>query len=142
MKHHLPSNKKKIRYYSPLFTEERKEVIFNGLKKGMSYRLSSERAGVHLETFRGWVYQGLTDMLACLDTEYVKFVKDIREIEGSMVENCFNKLLENGAGCQWILEKRFWKDYTSQAAIEDFDARLKELEKAKKGSLDDKSINE
>jgi transposase-like protein len=116
------------------FTPTRREAIVSSISKGVPYQITAEANGIGEETLYGWIRQGRRDIDAGLDTEFSKFSELIKRAEADKISYHLDTIKDKPDRWQadaWILERRWWKHFSSSAAVIDFEKRLKEMEEDK-----------
>lgn len=116
--------------------------IFNGLLKSISkripYAIAAYANGIHEDTLYEWIKRGKKDIGENLDTPLAKFVLSLHKIEQKRISGHLSKIRNNVERWQadaWILERKWWKYYSSAAPVLEFEERLKRLESEDKSSL-------
>lgn len=113
------------------FTTERCQAIVLSISKGVPYQIAAEANGIGEETLYGWIRQGMKDINAGLDTEFSKFSETIKRAEEIKIARHLETIQDKPDRWQadaWILERRWWKHFSSSAAVIDFNKRLSKME--------------
>ncbi len=115
----------------PKFCEEICTAIIKSVSDLLPLKIAAEENGVHYETLRAWINEGLEDLMANNWTEKAQFSVALKkEVANSM--RLLSKRVRGGCdgwqGSAWILERRWWKYWSSKVADLDFNERLTALE--------------
>lgn len=122
MKHKSPGQPTK-------FTSDHKDRLIVAIKKGATYELACNYAGIHYCTLLNWRKLAEEDKLPA----YIEFFRDLKEAEGHTALIWLDKIDKAMAdGCwqaaAWKLERRHYKWYSSNAAVIEFNKRLQRME--------------
>lgn len=125
----------------PKYTPERCAGILRAISKRIPYQIAAEGNGIGEETLYRWLRIGRTDLEEGKDTELARFWESIKKTELEKMEEHIDNIRERPDRWQadaWILERRWHKHFSSNAAIIELNKRLDELEKQdKQGALTD-----
>jgi len=121
------------------FTPERCASIIKDISDCIPYELAAEANGIGEETLYGWLRQGRKDEQAGIDSEFAKFSESIKKVERERMRAGLAEIQEKPERWQaqaWILERRWWKHFSPNAAVIEFNKRLDAMEKVN-GKVDD-----
>jgi hypothetical protein len=115
----------------PIFGPQICADIIKSVKDLLPLKICAEENGIHYETLRAWINEGIDDLLAGNVTEKAKFSVAMKKEVANSMRNLL-KIIGKGKngwqGSAWILERRWWKYWSSKVADMEFDERLTELE--------------
>lgn len=117
------------------FTEETCKKIILDIKKSLPYHVVAESNGIHYNTFAYWLRQGRDDIENNKSTEKSQFYCEVKKAVKEVMDELLEKIRNGTNGWQgsaWILERRWWKDWSSKVADLDFNERLSALENEQK----------
>jgi len=113
------------------FTPERRAAILKDIGDRIPYEFAAEANGISEETLYDWLRSGKRDRDAGIDSEFAKFSEDLKAIERKKIRHHLEKIEQNPERWQadaWILERRWWKQFSPNAAVLDFNKRLERME--------------
>src|SRR5277367_5253087 len=113
------------------FTPERISAILSNINDRIPYELAAQSTGITYECMLLWMQEGRRDICANLDTEKAKFFRDIKSLEAKRIKEHLEAINSNPERWQaqaWILERRWHKYFSSNAAVQEIHARLDEVE--------------
>lgn len=116
------------------FTPENLAAILTRIQKGVPYKIACGTRMVSESCWYKWIWRGEEDILNNLDTAHARLVQSLREIEANTIEQNLEKIKETDKGhrgCEWELERRFWKYFSSHAQNIELNERVENLEKSK-----------
>ncbi len=116
------------------FTPENRKRILDAISKGAPYKICVEMCGVSDSTFYNWLDIGLKDINDQVDSDHSRFLESLREIEFNRITSHLSAIRESDKGhkgCEWELERSFWKYFSSHAQNIEMNDRLEALEKGK-----------
>lgn len=135
----MPSKPKLDKASKGNFTIDAKSLD-NALKRislGCPYKIACRAEGFSYAQFKNILAQGELDADHHLMSTQSEVVKKLRAMESDRIEDCIAKITssEKGhAGSQWFLERKHWKDFSSNAAMlqmaEEMEALKAEMAKA------------
>ena len=114
------------------------DAILKDLKDEIPYEIACESNGVSYNTFCTWLANGKRDQLAGKRTYYSQFLEAVRKIQKERLKGHLGNISESDKGhkgSEWILERAYWKYYSSKTAEIEINERLDALE-SKKGEAD------
>ena len=120
------------------FTPERREAILESISNRIPYEIAAEANGICEDTLYEWIKRGRQDLKKGVDSEYSAFSEAIKRTEQEKIREHLEEINENIERWQaqaWILERRWWKHFSPNAPIVDFEKRLKRMEE--EGAKDD-----
>jgi hypothetical protein len=120
--------------YEVKFTPENLSAILTRIKKGVPYAIACGTRKVSISCWYKWIWKGEQDIEDGLDTAHADLVQALREIESNTIEDDIEKIKETDRGhrgCEWELERRFWKYFSSHAQNIELNERVENLEKSK-----------
>lgn len=114
----------------PKLTPELHTAIVDDIAAAIPYEYAAGANGICETTLYAWKRQGDEDLKNGLDTPHSRFSQDIKKAERSRI----NKHLKNITSgddkwvCDaWILERRWWKHYSKNAPLLEFQKQLDEM---------------
>lgn len=113
------------------FTHERRQAILQSISDRIPYELSAEANGICEDTLYNWINLGKEHLAAGIDSDYSIFVESIKKTEQIRIKNHLEIIADKPERWQadaWILERRWWKYYSSSAAIIEFNKKLDRLD--------------
>lgn len=126
------------------FSPERTARLLEALRKGATYELACNYAGITFITFRRWYLKGEDGY----SPEHIKFYEDVKLAEGEAVMKwltIIEEAAQNGdwTAAAWKLERRYYKAYSKRTEVIDlFNQMEKFKEELKKGDLKDDEIDD
>jgi transposase-like protein len=113
------------------FTPERRAAIIDDIAHGVPYILAAEANGITEECLYQWMRHGKADYEADIKSDFAEFFQAIKEVERNKLRLHLGKVSENVERWQadaWLLERKWWKHFSSQVPVLDFEERLKAIE--------------
>lgn len=95
------------------------EIILQDMADGVPYQQATVANGVSITTWHQWIKQGTQDLMYDVDTLEKYLVQSKARIECEEIKTCRENILnsEKGhPGAQWVLERKYWRHYSSSAA--------------------------
>jgi hypothetical protein len=117
------------------FTPERVNKILADIGEYVPYKIAAEANGIHIDTFKEWLLQGVFDLKHGIESEHAKMASSLRNIEMNKIKENTGKIGKGKyghKGSEWLLERVFWKYFTQSAADKEFEERLSALEGTEK----------
>lgn len=127
------------------FTPERRAAILDAIGKRIPYILAAEANGICEDTLYDWLKQGRRDQNKGIDSEYARFSESIKKIELEKMHEhleCIKNKPERWQADAWLLERRWWQHFSPNAAVLEFDKRLRKMEDDKQGALENEADRE
>jgi len=124
------------------FTPERRQAILDDISHRIPYEFAAEANGICEDTLYEWLKRGFIDKKIGIESEYAIFSEDLKKIERNKIREhleCINSNPERWQAQAWILERRWWKQFSPNAAVLDFNKRLDRME-AEEGEKDVKAL--
>jgi len=122
------------------FTPERRKAILLSISKRIPYEIAAESNGISERRLYEWLQKGRKDLDAGKDTEHAQFAQSIKKIEEEKMYEHLTMLQampERWQAHAWILERRWWKYFSPNAAIVEFNKQLERmLEDKDQGEID------
>lgn len=112
------------------FNAERCESIVNDIRNRIPYEFAAEANGISEATLYEWIAIGKTDRDNCIDSDYSKFYENIKGAERTRIkEHCTNiaEHVDKWTGDAWLLERRWYKHFGSNAPLMDINKKLEQL---------------
>lgn len=112
------------------FTEKRRNDIIDAISHRIPYELAAEANGICLETLYEWLRIGKRHAKEGIDSDYVIFSESLKRAEMQKVrEHCDMVAAkpERWQADAWILERRWHKYYSPNAALGELNAKLDKL---------------
>ncbi len=110
-----------------LLTEERAAAIIDDILHRVPYVVAAEANGICEDTLYRWIKEGAIDRRSGLDTPKSRFSEGIKKAERQRIREHLNEISERPERWQadaWILERRWWKHFSPQAALIEMNKRL------------------
>lgn len=107
------------------FTEERRNLILEGLRNGLTRTWAAKKARISPETLRLWTRQGEQDIANGEETDYAKFVTDMDVAQAELLES-FTKDMTKGDkhDKKWIITHLYARDGYSDVQKVEVDAKV------------------
>lgn len=107
------------------FSEERRNLILEGLRNGLTRTWAAKKARISPETLRLWTRQGEQDLADEKETEYAKFVVDMDMAQAELLES-FTKDMTNGDkhDKKWIITHLYARDGYSDVQKVELEAKV------------------
>lgn len=118
------------------FTPERVDAIIADIGDFVPYKIAAESNGIAEVTFYDWIKNGVRDFLDGKESEYTRLVKSLRNIEKNRIKQLSRNIHESEKGhkgAEWILEHSFWRYFSANAAVVEFNRRLDAMEQNNAG---------
>lgn len=122
------------------FKPERVAKILDSISKGVPYKIAAEANGIADATFYDWMAKGSRDLREDIVSDYAQMVEAIREIEQKRIiknQQNIEESPDGHEGAKWVLERVFWKYFSSKAIELEVNERLEKLEREKGDSSDE-----
>ena len=113
------------------FTPERTKAILADIAEYVPYKIAAESNGIADSTWYDWLYNGVRDMKLGIESDYTRLVESLRDIEKDRIKELTKdtRTSEKGhKGAEWVLERVFWKHFSSSVPVMEFEERLLKLE--------------
>ena len=111
-------------------TPEAREKIIGGIKSGLPYDNAAHLARIHHKTLYNWLVKGREDLEAGIESEYVNFLHDIKEVEAQRIANHIASIAgqtERWQASAWMLERHPVSRKVFGQNAEQFDELSKEI---------------
>lgn len=113
------------------FTAERIAAILQCINDRIPYELAAQSNGITWQCLYRWMQEGCKDLEHKIDSEKAKFYEAIKRTEVKKIrehlENIHNNI-ERWQAQAWILERRWHKYFSPNAAVQEINQRLDEME--------------
>jgi len=129
----------------PKFCPELCDAILKSASDCLPLTLCAEENGIHYDTLREWVNEGLQDILDNKLTEKARFSVAFKKTAADSMRILLERVRGADQGWQgsaWILERRWWKHWSNKAADLDFNERLSKLESEQRKGNSNGEANE
>lgn len=132
-------------HINTMFTQERRAAILKDIADRIPYEFAAEANGICEETLYEWIRRGKRDRKNGTRSEYAQFSEDLKKVELQKIKEHLNAIKENPERWQaqaWILERRWWKQFSPNAAVLELNKRLERMEAEKDdedGDINDES---
>jgi hypothetical protein len=116
------------------FTKERREAIIKSIRLGVPYIIAAEANGLSERRLYEWIVIGQKNIDNGIDDDFAKFTQSLKENEQKKIIEQLehvNNREERWQANAWILERRWWKHFSSNASVVEFEERLKKMEDAR-----------
>jgi hypothetical protein len=123
------------------FTPERCDKILSAIGAGIPYELAAEANGICEDTLYEWIKLGRQDIRDHKDTTHSRFSETLKNVELSKMRHHLEEIQDKPERWQadaWILERRWWKHFSPNAAVVEFNKRLSRMEDDDKDHSDGK----
>ncbi len=128
------------------FTAELCAALIDDISHCVPYELAAYGNGIGPTALYSWLNQGYADLENGIDSEFARFSKAIKGTENKRIRRHIDTIDEMPKGWQahaWILERRWWKHFSQNAAAIEFNERLQKLEQdARKGDDNGKEVKQ
>jgi transposase len=114
------------------FTPERRQAILDSIASYIPYELAANANGIGERTLYNWLLRGEEEEAQGIHSEYVQFWQDLKQVEQNKIKNNLEVIENKPERWQanaWILERRWWKWFSPNAAVVEFNRKLDELER-------------
>ena len=121
------------------FTPEIAKAIVNDISNRIPYALAAEANGICEDTLYEWINRGKRDKKEGIESGFATFSESIKKTELKKIREHMEVIAEREKNWQahaWILERRWYKYFSPNAPILEFERRLKQLEE---GDLDEQA---
>lgn len=107
------------------FTEERRNLILEGLRNGLTRGWAAKKARISPDTLRLWTRQGEQDLADGKETDYSKFIDDMNVAQAELLES-FTKDMASGDkhDKKWIITHLYAKDGYSDVQKVEVEAKV------------------
>ena len=122
------------------FTPERRAAIIDAISKRCPYEFAAEGNGISETTLYEWIALGNAHRNECIESEYSIFADGIKHAEMSRIIGHTHNIadhVDKWQGDAWMLERRWYKHYGTNASLMELNRELAELKeglKNEKGS--------
>lgn len=117
------------------FDQPTTEAILQDLRDEVPYQYAAESNGVTYHGLLRWINKGISDIEEGNESShYAQFIKAIRQIEKDRIKRHvknINSDQKGHKGSEWILERAFWRQFSSKAVEIDLNERISKLENKK-----------
>lgn len=113
------------------FTPARRAAIIDSIANKIPYVLAAEANGICESTLYSWLDTGRKDQQAGIPSDYADFFEAIKSTEQEKIKKLLDVIEKNHKRWQataWILERRWWKLFSSSAAVIEFNRKLDQME--------------
>lgn len=113
------------------FNETTRQVILEAIRSNLTQKLAADYARVSTTILEQWLSRGREDERNGLDTEYARFVGDIKRIRGDAAKESLDLIAKAGrhpkrwTARAWLLERLHRSEYSQQG--DQFEKISKEL---------------
>lgn len=114
------------------FTPERVQAILKDIEDEIPYRQAALSNGVSEQGFYKWIEKGEAELHAGIQTEHTQLVEAINTIEKKRIKDHMDRIKfspKGHDGSKWILERRYWKQFSSYLINKEINERLDKLER-------------
>lgn len=114
------------------FTPETRANILDSIAHHIPYELAAEANGISERTLYYWLSRGEEDEEAGILSEYAIFLQELKNTEQKKIRehlDCIDSKPERWQANAWILERRWWKYFSSNTAVIQFNKKLEKLER-------------
>ncbi len=126
-------------------TPERQAAIFQDIADGIPYQLAAESNGIAEDTLYEWINRGMRDSQLDQDTVFSRFSEGLKMIEKKRINAHMQMISQSPERWQahaWLLERRWWKHFSANSAVVDFNKRLEQLEANPNGELNVQTLKQ
>lgn len=114
------------------FTPERRKAILESIANHIPYELAAQANGISEKTLYIWLEKGEEDEELNIQSDYANFLQGLKKVEQEKITehiNCIKDKPERWQANAWLLERRWWKFYSPNAAVIEFNKKLEKLER-------------
>jgi len=126
----------------PKFNSEICAAIVADIADELPYEYAAEANGIAEKTLYNWINQAKQDQAEGIESDYVKFLQDIKKAEAKRIKNHKQNINDHVDKWQcdaWMLERRWWKHYGPNAATIELNKKLEMLMEKANGKADGES---
>jgi hypothetical protein len=112
------------------FTPERRAAIVKSIRSRVPYEYAAEGNGICEDTLYEWLAKGRLHRKEGIDSEYAIFSEDIKRAEMERIIEHNDNIashVEKWQSDAWILERRWYKHYGSNAPLMELNRELAQL---------------
>lgn len=113
------------------FTPERRAAIIDAISHRIPYEFAAEANGICEDTLYEWIKIGKQHRSEGIDSDYTVFTEAIKRAEMTKIREHSDMIAakpERWQADAWILERRWHRHYSPNAAIIDINQRLNGIE--------------
>lgn len=115
------------------------DIIVQDIREGSTQKLTAEANGITESIFYVWLQQGKYDIQNGIESLCATLVESLARVKQEEVKGARQAIRESDKGhkgAEWTLEHAYWRSFGSNAAMKEFDYRLKELEQGEHNAED------
>ncbi len=119
--------KKDVAGRPTLLTEGRAIAIIDDIYHRVPYVVAAEANGICEDTLYRWIKEGARDRRAGLDTPLSRFSEGVKKAEQKRIKEHLNQIANKPERWQadaWILERRWWKHFSQNAALLEMNRKM------------------
>jgi hypothetical protein len=116
------------------FTPERVEAILKSVSERIPYRFAALANGLSEKGLYAWIKEGKHHIENDIQSPKADFVIKLNQLEQERIQGHMESLAKGKKNWQsqaWILERRWWKDFTTHGHLRDLNKLLEEMESMK-----------
>lgn len=113
------------------FTPERRANIVDAIAHRIPYEYAAEANGISEKTLYNWLDTAKEHQEQGIDSDYTLFLQDIKRAEMQRIREHTDIIAarpERWQADAWMLERRWYKHYGSNAQLNELNSRLSNLE--------------
>ncbi len=114
------------------FTPERRAAIVEAIRKRVPYEYAAEGNGICEATLYVWFDIGKDHKAQGIDSDYTTFIEDIKRAEMERIIEHNDNIaghVDKWQSDAWILERRWYKHYSSNTQLNELNHRLSQIER-------------
>lgn len=112
------------------FTPERCAAIIDDILHRVPYEYAAEANGISEKTLYVWIDIGKQHQIEGIESEYTLFLQGIKAAEKTRIKQHSENIATHADKWQadaWILERRWHKHYSTNAALNELNSKLDKL---------------
>lgn len=115
----------------PKYNTQLCNKIVASVRKGVPYDMAAYGHGIVPSTFYKWLNEGFADIENGIDSPLAKFSESVKQVEMDKLEGYLAEVEEKPERWQaiaWLIERRWYKYFGSNAQLNELQQRLDKLE--------------
>lgn len=127
------------------FTEKRRNDIIDAISHRIPYEMAAEANGISVETLYDWLRTAKSHRDANIESEYTIFSEALKKGEMTRVREHTDMIAakpERWQADAWLLERRWHKHFSANAALGELNTKLDQLLDGDKNENGSKKRNE
>ena len=127
------------------FTEKRRNDIIDAISHRIPYEMAAEANGINVETLYAWLRTAKDHRDQGIDSDYTVFSEALKKGEMTRVREHTDMIAakpERWQADAWLLERRWHKHFSANAALGELNTKLDQLLDGDKNENGSKKRNE